>query len=149
MTTFLKGAAVTGAATVLILAGSPVASPLPAPATVIESFGAQHPGARTTVTLRGDGQLTPANVEETAEPPRRLVIDFAGVTSRASAPASLESPHVNGVKIGVNSGQPLVISRPDIPQAHAYRDIARRVVANLATQRRGAPRNVVQKSPLP
>ena len=108
MTTFLKGAAATGAATVLILAGSPVASPLPAPATAIESIRAQHAGARTTVTLRGDGQLTPANVEETADPPRRLVIDFAGVTSRAAAPASLGSPHVASVRVGINSREPLV-----------------------------------------
>jgi type IV pilus assembly protein PilQ len=108
MKTFLRGAALTSAATVLILAGSPVASPLPAAATSIESIRTQHTGTRTTVTLRGDGQLTPANVEETAEPPRRLVIDFAGVTSRAAAPAPIESPHVASVRVGVNSRQPLV-----------------------------------------
>src|SRR5690606_28600468 len=73
MNTFLRGAALASAATVLLLAGSPVASPLPEAATAIESIRAQHTGTRTTVTLRGDGQLTPANVEETAEPPRRLV----------------------------------------------------------------------------
>jgi type IV pilus assembly protein PilQ len=108
MKTSLKGAALTSAATVLILAGSPVASPLPAAATAIESIRTQHTGTRTTVTLRGDGQLTPANVEETAEPPRRLVIDFAGVTSRAAAPGPIESPHVSSVRVGVNSRQPLV-----------------------------------------
>ena len=108
MKTFLRGAALTSAATVFVLAGSPGASRLPAAATTIESIRTQHTGARTTVTLRGDGQLTPANVEEAADPPRRLVIDFAGVTSRASSPAPVETPHVKNVRIAVNSRQPLV-----------------------------------------
>ena len=103
-----RGAALSLAAVVLILSGTPGAAPLPAAATAIESISASHEGARTTVTLRGNGQLTPASVEETAEPPRRLVLDFAGVTARATGPATLDSPLVKKVRVALNSREPLV-----------------------------------------
>jgi type IV pilus assembly protein PilQ len=108
MKTLVRGAALTLTAAVAMLSGTPVASPLPAAATAIESIRFAHAGSRTTVTLRGDGQLTPANVEETAEPPRRLVLDFAGVTARAAAQPAIESPLVKNVRVGVNSREPLV-----------------------------------------
>ena len=71
MRRLLKGVAVAA-----MLSAAPGAMPLPAPATSIESVHARHEGSRTTVTLRADGQLTPAHVEETALPPRRLVLDW-------------------------------------------------------------------------
>jgi type IV pilus assembly protein PilQ len=89
-------------------ASSPRASALPPRATVIESISAAHGGERTTVTLRANGQLTPANVEETAERPRRLVLDFAGVGSQAPPQTDVGGPLVERVRIAVNSHTPLV-----------------------------------------
>ena len=90
------------------LAVTPRASGLPPAATVIESVGAAHVGERTTITLRGNGQLTPANVEESAERPRRLVLDFAGVSAQAPAYTDVKSPLVQRVRVAVNSRAPLV-----------------------------------------
>jgi type IV pilus assembly protein PilQ len=108
MNTLVKGAALTLTAGIALLSGSPGAAPLPAAATAIESVHATHEGRRTTVILRGDGQLTPAHVEESAAPPRRLVLDFAGVSSRAGSPATIDSPLVKQVRMAVNSRAPLV-----------------------------------------
>jgi type IV pilus assembly protein PilQ len=41
--------------------------------------------AATTVILAGNGRLTPATVMETPEAPRRLLLDFANVASKAPA----------------------------------------------------------------
>ncbi|MEX1130233.1 MAG: hypothetical protein WEB50_16800, partial [Vicinamibacterales bacterium] len=87
---------------------SPRASALPPRATVIESVSAAHGGERTTVTLRANGQLTPVNVEETAERPRRLVLDFADVESEAPPQTDVGGPLVRRVRIAVNSHTPLV-----------------------------------------
>jgi type IV pilus assembly protein PilQ len=91
-----------------MLSAAPGAMPLPAPATSIESVHARHQGNRTTVTLRADGQLTPVNVEESALPPRRLVLDFEGVASRTAPETVVESPLVSAVRVSVNSRRPLV-----------------------------------------
>lgn len=96
------------AALLAISSISPGASSLPAAATSIEAVVATHTGARTTVTLRGDGQLTPASVEETPEPPRRLVLDFAGVAAKAAPQTTVDSPLVTRVRVGINSREPLV-----------------------------------------
>jgi type IV pilus assembly protein PilQ len=103
MRRLLKGVAVAA-----VLSAAPGAMPLPAPATSIESVHATHERNRTTVTLRADGQLTPANVEETAVPPRRLVLDFEGVGTRTAPQTAVKSPLVSAVNIAVNSRQPLV-----------------------------------------
>ena len=101
---------VIGALAALIAWGSiaPAATPLPAAATSIELVKATHEGSRTTVILRGDGQLTPSSVEETPEPPRRLVLDFSGVAARAAPQTVVQSPLVKRVRVAVNSRQPLV-----------------------------------------
>jgi type IV pilus assembly protein PilQ len=106
----VRWAGAAGALVAVIAARSsaPGAMPLPAAATSIDAVRATHAGNRTTVTLRGDGQLTPANVEETPEPPRRLVLDFAGVTARAAAQTTVESPLVKRIRVAVNSRQPLI-----------------------------------------
>jgi type IV pilus assembly protein PilQ len=87
---------------------SPGASARPPAATVIESIRAAHADERTTVTLRANGQLTPANVEETVERPRRLVLDFADVASKAAPQTDVGGPLVQRVRVGVNSRAPLV-----------------------------------------
>ncbi len=87
---------------------TPRASALPPAATMIESIRAAHVGERTTVTLRGNGQLTPANVEESTDRPRRLVLDFADVSASSTAQTDVRSPLVQRVRVGVNSRVPLV-----------------------------------------
>jgi type IV pilus assembly protein PilQ len=95
-------------AAIAVLSGSPGASALPAPATTLESIQATHAASRTTVTLRGNGQLTPAHVEETPDPPRRLVLDFAGVAAKTAAQPQVSSPLVRKVRVGVHSREPLL-----------------------------------------
>ena len=95
-------------AVIAVLASTPGASTLPAAATSIDAVHAAHAANRTTVTLRGNGQLTPASVEETPDPPRRLVLDFAGVAAKATPQTVIESPLVKKVRVGLNSRQPLV-----------------------------------------
>jgi type IV pilus secretin PilQ/predicted competence protein len=102
------GATVALAAIIAARSSAPGAVPLPAPATSIDAVRATHAGNRTTVTLRGDGLLTPANVEETPEPPRRLVLDFAGVAAKTVAQPAVDSPLVKKIRVAVNSRQPLV-----------------------------------------
>ncbi len=103
------------ASAVVVVAGvvgagtmTPRASVLPPAATVIESVRAAHVGERTTVTLRGNGQLTPANVEELTDRPRRLVLDFADVSALVPGHTDVKSPLVQRVRVGVNSRAPLV-----------------------------------------
>lgn len=109
----VPGARVASAVLVVVtvagaVAMSPRASVLPPAATVIESIRADHVGERTTVTLRGNGQLTPANVEETSARPRRLVLDFADVAPQTATQTEVRSPLVQRVRVGINSRTPLV-----------------------------------------
>ena len=62
-----------------------VTTPAVVPATTLENVRAAHAGQKTTVTLTGDGQLTPSNISEPAGKPRRLVLDFAEVSANTSA----------------------------------------------------------------
>ncbi|CAN5808093.1 hypothetical protein BH24ACI5_BH24ACI5_02410 [soil metagenome] len=112
--TFLKfisgarAAAALVAVVAMAAATSPRASGLPDAATVIESVRATHVGERTVVTLRGNGQLTPASVEEAAQLPRRLVLDFANVSAPAEPRTEVGGPLVQRVRVGTNSRLPLV-----------------------------------------
>ena len=90
------------------VAMTPRAAALPATATMIESVRATHVGERTTVRLRGNGALTPANVEESTGRPRRLVLDFAEVSAQGATETDVRSPLVQRVRVGVNSRAPLV-----------------------------------------
>lgn len=86
----------------------PAAATLPAPATAIESIRTTHTTTSTTVTIRGNGQLTPARVEEPAAVPRRLVLHFAGVLAKMQPPVRTDSPLVTKVRVVVMSRQPPV-----------------------------------------
>ena len=99
---FLGAAALAVAASIALGAGSE-----PAPATTLETVRASHAGERTTVTLSGNGQLTPANISETPDKPRRLVLDFADVNAQP-ATQDIVSPLVSRVRVGLNSRSPLV-----------------------------------------
>ena len=84
-----------------------VTTPAVVPATTLENVRAAHAGQKTTVTLTGDGQLTPSNISEAAGKPRRLMLDFAEVSANPSA-QDVASPLVRKVRVGVNSKSPLV-----------------------------------------
>ena len=84
-----------------------VTTPAVVPATTLENVRAAHAGQKTTVTLTGDGQLTPSNISEAAGKPRRLMLDFADVSANPST-QDVASPLVRKVRVGVNSKSPLV-----------------------------------------
>jgi AMIN domain len=52
--------------------------------------------------------LTPADVTESQDRPRRLVLDFPNVLSRAPTQTNVEGQLVTRVRVGVNSREPLV-----------------------------------------
>lgn len=80
----------------------------PAAATVINAVRSNTADGITTVTLAGNGRLTPANVTESADTPRRLVLDFDGVASQAPAQTAIDSSLVSRVRVALNSRSPLV-----------------------------------------
>lgn len=77
-------------------------------ATAISAVRAQPAAHATTITLVGNGRLTPASVTETPDRPRRLVLDFDGVDTQAPAQTAVDSALVARVRVGVNSRQPLI-----------------------------------------
>ena len=78
------------------------------PATLIERIRSRRTPSSTTVTLSGNGQLTPSSVVESEEAPRRLVLDFPDVTSKTASQMAIDSEFVHKVRVGVNSRTPLV-----------------------------------------
>jgi len=77
-------------------------------ATVLERIKSSKTVNATTVTLVGNGQLTPQGVTESKDRPRRLVLDFPDVSTNAPTQTAIDSPHVTKVRVGLNSHQPLV-----------------------------------------
>jgi type IV pilus assembly protein PilQ len=77
-------------------------------ATILERIASSKAANTTTVTLAGNGHLTPTGVTETKDRPRRLVLDFPNVTSKAPTQTAIDSPHVTKVRVGLNSHEPLV-----------------------------------------
>ena len=94
---------------------TPAAAPAPAPpaatvapATAIERIRADKSGASTIVTLSGDGYLAPSRVTESEDAPRRLVLDFPNVSSKAPSQTEVASALIRKVRVGLNSSQPVV-----------------------------------------
>ncbi|MGH9408441.1 MAG: type IV pilus secretin PilQ [Vicinamibacterales bacterium] len=87
----------------------PAASPVitTAAATFIEKVHASNTRTSTTVVLSGNGRLNPASLTE-SDAPRRLVLDFPDVSSRAPAQVSVDSAFVKKVRVALNSHDPLV-----------------------------------------
>ena len=84
---------------------SPASTPAaadPAPdapaATILERVRASRSAAATTVTLSGNGRLTPADVTEADARPRRLVLDFPNVSSKAAPQTSIDGSLVTRVR---------------------------------------------------
>jgi type IV pilus assembly protein PilQ len=77
-------------------------------ATIIDRVVAEESGAGVSVTLGGNGFLTPASVTESRDLPRRLVLDFPGVTPKAAAQTAVQGGLVKAVRVAANSREPLV-----------------------------------------
>ncbi|MEP6916152.1 MAG: type IV pilus secretin PilQ [Acidobacteriota bacterium] len=80
----------------------------PAPATILDRVLSSRTEAATTVTLSGNGRLTPAGVSEAGTEPRRLVLDFPNVATRAPAQTRVEGTLVTRVRVALNSREPLL-----------------------------------------
>jgi type IV pilus assembly protein PilQ len=95
--------------TLLPIADAPNAAPTePTVATVLEGVRTHVAGGATILTLTGNGRLVPTTVTETQDGPRRLVFDFAGVSSQAPAQTAVDSALVSRVRVGLNSRTPQV-----------------------------------------
>ncbi len=79
-----------------------------ASATSLERVQSKQSATATTVTLSGNGKLAPTTVSESKDRPRRLVIDFPNVSSKAPTQTAIDSSLVTRVRVGLNSSQPLV-----------------------------------------
>jgi type IV pilus secretin PilQ/predicted competence protein len=77
-------------------------------ATVLERIQSHRTPSATTVTLSGNGHLSPSGVIESKDLPRRLVLDFPNVSSKAPTHTTVDSPLVSRVRVGLNSHEPLV-----------------------------------------
>ena len=60
------------------------------------------------MTITGDGKLAPNGVTESRDLPRRLILDFPNVTSRAAAQTAGDGELVRRVRVGLNNNAPLV-----------------------------------------
>ena len=78
------------------------------PATLLEKVRASRTSAATTVTLAGNGRLTPAEVRESETAPRRLILDFPNVMPQTPAQMPVDGGLVRQVRVAVNSRAPLV-----------------------------------------
>jgi type IV pilus assembly protein PilQ len=91
------------------------------PATVLDKVRANHTRTATTITLAGNGRLTPSSLTESDEQPRRLVLDFPNVSSTAAARTGVDSVFVKQVRVALNSREPLVTRVVmEISQSAAY-----------------------------
>ncbi|HET7220224.1 MAG TPA: type IV pilus secretin PilQ [Vicinamibacterales bacterium] len=77
-------------------------------ATVLERIQSRTSAAATMITLSGNGRLAPSAMIESKDRPRRLVLDFPNVSSKAPTQTPIDSPLVTRVRVGLNSHQPLV-----------------------------------------
>ncbi|HEX9365236.1 MAG TPA: secretin N-terminal domain-containing protein, partial [Vicinamibacterales bacterium] len=93
---------------------APAARPAAAPiaptvaATLLDKVRADHTRTATTITLAGNGRLTPSSLTESDDQPRRLVLDFPNVSPAAAARTGVDSVFVKQVRVTLNSRDPLV-----------------------------------------
>jgi type IV pilus secretin PilQ/predicted competence protein len=77
-------------------------------ATRLEKVRTAHRKTVTTITLEGNGRLSPSALTEADGQPRRLVLDFPNVTPAAAGKTSVDSTFVKEVRVSLNSHDPLV-----------------------------------------
>ncbi len=78
------------------------------PATLLDKVRANHTRTATTITLAGNGRLTPSSLTESDDQPRRLVLDFPNVSPTAAARTGVDGVFVKQVRVSLNSRDPLV-----------------------------------------
>jgi type IV pilus assembly protein PilQ len=76
-------------------------------ATEIENVRSHVAGGATVVTLTANGKLVPTSVTEEHEGARRLLFEFAGVSSKAPAQTAVNSGVVSRVRVGADGRTPL------------------------------------------
>ena len=77
-------------------------------ATVIDRVRSSRTALATTITLSGDGRLTPAEVTEADNKPRRLLLDFPNVSSKTPTETYVEGQLVKRVRVATNGRIPPV-----------------------------------------
>jgi hypothetical protein len=96
-----------------VAGAAPAAAPAPAVATVAQatalvSVVSESVDGRARIRLRGNGRLVPRSVEDSADPPPRVVIDLPGVVSRVPSSLAVNKHGVARVRVAENSRTPLV-----------------------------------------
>jgi type IV pilus assembly protein PilQ len=79
-----------------------------APATTIDKIRAAHTRTTTTVTITGNGRLSPSSLTESDDQPRRLVLDFPNVSPSGTPKVNVDGTFVKQVHVALNSRDPLV-----------------------------------------
>ncbi len=83
--------------------------PVEAPAaTILDRVRTSRTPSGTTITLSGNGRLTPTEVTEAENRPRRLLLDFPNVSSKAPTDTYVEGQLVKRVRVSVNSRIPVM-----------------------------------------
>jgi type IV pilus assembly protein PilQ len=77
-------------------------------ATMLEKVHATHTRTATTVTLAGNGRLSPSSLTESDDLPRTLVLEFPNVSSNAAAKTGVDGVFVKQVRVALSSREPLV-----------------------------------------
>ena len=100
----------TAAATPAPAAQTALSSPVadPGPATLLERVRTRRAPGSTTLTFSGNGQLVPSSVQESADAPRRLTLDFPNVTAKTEGRVGVDGMLVRKLHISVASKEPLV-----------------------------------------
>jgi type IV pilus assembly protein PilQ len=70
-------------------------------ATALERVQSHHSSAGTRITFSGNGRLEAGNLAEANDRPRRLLLEFPGLTSHAPAVVNVDGPLVTSVRIAV------------------------------------------------
>ena len=78
------------------------------PATSLDKVRTSHTRTSTTVTLAGNGRLTPSALTESDDQPRRLVLDFPNVAFTTAPRTGVDGAFVKQVRVALNSRDPLV-----------------------------------------
>ena len=90
------------------LAAPAAVAPADIAATAIEQVRAIRKGTGSIVTIVGNGKLSPTGVTESRDLPRRLILDFPNVSTRAAAQTPGDGDVVRRVRVAVNNQSPLV-----------------------------------------
>jgi type IV pilus assembly protein PilQ len=78
------------------------------PATSLDKVRSSHTRTSTTVTLAGNGRLTPSALTESDDQPRLLVLDFPNVAFTTAPRTGVDGAFVKQVRVALNSRDPLV-----------------------------------------